>query len=300
MTQPAPTPTPTTGFDGFLGNTSSQSSSGPLNQSFPSSFTGGSLPGVSDKTANLVVPGTASSQLDVGTEMAPGTTKRLGDYNTISSGNSVAQMLLTLMQQSQQNPDQIAELQDSLILGGYLDPRSSSYTPGGVVQPGDATWDAYVHLLMDSVHLDTPFSDLLNQKVASQDGEKKFNLSSTTTQTNYTNPQDARLSLAQVMEQDLGRKPTNAEIAQFASQLAGSESANPTTTTTTYDLNSMLNSAPGGAKRGPSETTSGGVNANVEAQNFDMQHNGQEMASTDADRVYQTFLSMLGGAGSVT
>lgn len=311
MTQPTPPPSGT-GFDTYLGGTQVTTNgatsgtglvTGPLSSAFPSSYgTAASYPGIANKYLARPVPGSGTSISDIVSTMPAGVARDFkGNFDEESPVASVQQMLDNLLQLSQTNPSAAAKLQDSLILGGYLDPYKTGvggYTPGGVVIPGDATWDAYAHLLMDSVRQGQSYSDILNSNIANGAGEKKFNITRTATKVDYTNPQTAKLALAQVLQQELGRQPTNAEIAQYAGQLNADESANPTFESTSYNLNDALNSSGGDIAKHAHVTTSGGVDPTAEAQNFVMNGHGKELAQAQGDSVYQLFLSMLNGAGS--
>ncbi len=307
----APSPQPTTGFNiyqqqsGATGTTSSFTMAPGSTQSFPQTYTGATYPGISEKTLGLYLPTASAPEIP---ELAGNLNPAVAfggypdGYNPEAAPQTVRELMDILLQRAGTDPNAIAQLQDQLILGGYLDPRDKSYTPGGVVQPGDATWDAYSHLLMDAVRSKTPFTVLLDQKVKAGEGEKKFNIQSVSTDVAVSNPQTARLTLARSMEADLGRKPTNAEIAQFASYLANQQRANPETTVTSYDLHSTLNSASSGNQvvNTGSRTTSGGVEPEAAAESFVMDNNGGEMAQTATDRVYQVFLKMLGGQVSLS
>lgn len=320
MTTPTPPPSGT-GFDTYLGGSTSTTTTpagtnglSTLSSAFPSSYgTAANYPGISDKYLSKIVPGSGTSISDIVSTMPAGVARdSQGNFDEQSPTATIQQMLDNLLSLSQTNPSAAAKLQDSLILGGYLDPYkggAGGYTPGGVVIPGDATWDAFAHLLVDSVRQGQSYSDILNTNIANGAGEKKFDITRTSSRVDLTNPQTAKLALAQVLQQELGRQPTNAEIAQYAGQLTADETANPAVTSTNYDVRDALNSTGGGNAISSIDyggnpgkhtkiTSSGGVDPTAEAQNFVMSGHGQELAQAQGDSVYQLFLSMLGGSGS--
>lgn len=294
-----------TGFDQYAQTTSTGSSTPTgngtqlLTSQFPSQYQGAQYPGIRDKYLNYTVPGSGTSISDVVGTMPAGVARDYqGNFDGTSPTSTIQQMLDNLLALSQTDPHAAAQLQDSLILGGYLNPYqggAGGYTPGGVVIPGDATWDAYAHLLLDSVRQGTSYQDLLNTKIGQGAGEAKFSITQTSTRIDQTNPQTARLALAQVLEQELGRQPTNAEIASFAGSLAASEQNNPVTETTHLNLADALNSNGAGRHKNQTTVSSGGVDPTVEAQNFALSNNGQEMAQFAGEKVYDVFRRMLAG-----
>lgn len=297
MTQPAPPAA--TGFGSYQSSQGGSTSTAAGGQ-FPAQYSSIPYPGVTSQQLRVLVPGTGASTI-------------AGPYNPVSnfpqpgSGKTLEQMLTNLISLQSSNPDAIPQLQDQLIQGGYLNPFSRSYMPG-TVQPGDATWGAYRDLLLASAGTKTAWSDLLNKSVQNGVGAKKWNLQTTADKTQLTNPQDARQALAQVMEQELGRKPMNSEISQYIANLQQQEASNPTHDVYHWDLSAALNNGNGGAMAGalgygvrslPKTTEeSGGTNPTTVAENQVMQNDGQELAQTKADGVYQLFLRMLNGEGS--
>lgn len=296
-----PTPSAGTGFDNFL---ASGSTSGSTSSSFPSQQVATSFPGVSSKQMMLIVPG-SGTPAQTPFPFAPGEQRRMDIQEGGTPDQSLAALMANLAAQSQANPDAIAHLQDKLILAGLLDPRSRSYTPGGIVQPGDATWTAYRNLLLDAVRQKESYLDLLDAKVKSGAGEKKFNLSQSYQSIAVTNPQDARLTLTRVMSSELGRRPTNAEIADYTQRLASQAYGSPTTTTVNHDINAYLNKNDALGVNdyqnqvGTTTTTSGGINPEVVAENQIYNQNGQELAQTRATDIYALFQRMLSGEGSL-
>lgn len=299
MTQPAPS-----GFGQYQQTQSTSSSSGQA--SFPTQYSSVPYPGVTSQQLRVTVPGSGTPGYSTG-QVGPG--EHAADFPIGTGGDqSLEQMLTNLITLQASNPDAIPQLQDKLIEGGFLNPFSRSYMPG-TVQPGDATWGAYRDLLLASAGSKTAWNDLLDTNVQNQLGAKKFNLQTTSDKTQLTNPQDARQALAQVMEQELGRKPMNSEISQYIANLQQQEANNPTHDVYHWDLSAALNQGNGGAMAGalgygvrslPKTTVeTGGTNPTTVAENQVMQNNGQELAQTKADGVYQLFLHMLNGQGSV-
>lgn len=296
-----PTASTGTGFDNYLATGSSTSggaSSG--GSSFPSQQVASSYPGLSSKQLGLLVPGSGY--------VYDGGSANAAEYGMQTQGNglqSIQALMGNLAAQSQANPDAIASLQDKLILAGLLDPRSRTYTPGGVIQPGDATWTAYRNLLLDAVRQNQDYLGLLDSKVQAGAGEKKFNLTQSYQSIAVTNPQDARVAITRLMESDLGRRPTNEEIADYTQRLASAAYANPTTTTVSHDIHAYLNKNDSAALTdysntvGTTTTTSGGTNPDAIGEQQIYDQNGQELAQARATDIYSLFAQMLGGAGEL-
>lgn len=302
MSTPTPQPTltqaPTTGFDTF--QSSSGTASGTATQGFPQQYAQAPYPGLSSKELTLVVPGSGTPGVTA-FPFAPGEQQRMEPQEGGTGEQSIQALMDNLIKWSQSDPEAIASKQDQLILAGYLDPRSKTYTPGGFVQPGDATWTAYRNLLLDAVRQKTSYIDLLDQKAQAGIGDRKFNLSQSYQSVSVTDPQTASMKIASVMEGELGRRPTNAEISDYVSRLSGTERAYPTTTTQHTDINAYLNDTSQGGGGTPTQTSTvtGGSDPTAVAEQQIYDNNGTELAQTRATELYQLFLRMLSGEGSL-
>lgn len=234
-----------------------------------------------------------------------------GSPPAVSSGGvtNVQTEFQQLLQNYVSDPNYMPQFQDQLIQGGFLNPASHGalgYTPGSMV-PGDATWSAFRDLLLEASATGTSWQQLLGQNIQNHVGEQKFNLSKTYDRISVPTPDDARATLTSIMEQQLGRKPTNAEIAQFSGQLQQAAQSNPQHVTDTYDLSAFLNSSRSNAPVGSfayglsglphTEKTTGGFNPEAQAQSYIYQHDGKELGQVNADQIFNLFLDMIGSGG---
>jgi hypothetical protein len=144
------------------------------------------------------------------------------------------------------SPEQLQQQQEAMIAAGRLNPSHSNFTPG-VVNQGDATWNAFNSVWTAAYRTQTDWQAIAQSGMGEQTGNKYWQLyqqqqakantpitsTDTSSSTMLTDPTTAQGVLYKAMQSELHRGPTADEIAQFTSMLQSTENANPNVTNST-------------------------------------------------------------------
>jgi hypothetical protein len=167
----------------------------------------------------------------------------------------------------------------------------------GLIKPGagvDQVAQAYQSVLEMTARFNQSGTDITWQDVLSKWGQgggmgKPAQYTTTQSQVNLTDPDQANQLLMQSLQERLGRDPSPAEKQAFLSSLHAYERDNPTVTTTRYRLNSA-------GEYDTSSTTSGGANPNGFTETYASKHNNKEHGAYQAASTYMTALMQALGA----
>lgn len=316
----AATTNTTSGFaqaqqSGTLGGGSSEVPTQPV-AGTPSSQTGGAE---SPTVQHAYLP--SSYQRYTNTEIAFGPQPAFGNRSTTGGdlggpGSAPPGKTMTLQEamdrlivMGSQDQGWTQDLQARLMKAGFLNPRSTGFTPGAIAS-GDATYSAYLRLLATAIQSGRSVYDILKTRINSPDnttgqqyfrefqalsGQVPTTTTNTSTSTDLTSAPDARAVAQSEYESLLGRNVTDREAAAFHAALNAYEQANPsvTTSTTTTDP-----SNPGHTQDTSSSTNQGGVGQGGAAELADsqiIQNHGKEYVQSQADQIYDLFASLIGG-----
>jgi hypothetical protein len=162
----------------------------------------------------------------------------------------------------------------------------------GLIKAGasvDQVAQAYQSVLEMTARFNQAGQDLSWKDVLSRWGNggagvgKPSRYSTTQSQVNLTDPEQANGLLMQSLQDRLGRDPSPAEKQAFLSSIHAYERENPSVTKTTYTLNSA-------GQYDTSAQTSGGVDPNAFANTYSGKHNQKEHGAYQAAG---TFMSAL-------
>lgn len=168
----------------------------------------------------------------------------------------------------------------------------------GLIKPGagvDEVAQAYQSVLemtakFNQAGQDITWKDVLSKWGQGGAGGKPSQYTTTQSQVNLTDPDQANGLLMQSLQDRLGRDPSPAEKQAFLSSLHAYERENPSITKTTYSLNDA-------GQYDTSSQTSGGVDPNAFSNTYSSKHNNKEHGAYQAAG---TFMSALMGAVGAT
>jgi hypothetical protein len=195
------------------------------------------------KEASLIIPGSEGQGPTPGSPAQFNMAENNTGLPTSSSPLTLGVMMDNLLALS---PTDTETLQQQLIKGGFVDPKSQSFEIGNV-NPGDATYNGYLHLLETAYRTQTDFQSVLDDRASAMVGKTNYlafeqkltalttGVKSTSTTTMLTDPATAQGVLIGALQQQLHRAPTTSEIAQFTSMLQQTEVNNPEVATSTTD-----------------------------------------------------------------
>jgi hypothetical protein len=167
----------------------------------------------------------------------------------------------------------------------------------GLIKPGagvDQVAQAYQSVLEMTARFNQAGQEITWKDVLSKWGQggapgKPSRYSTTQSQVNLTDPDQANGLLMQSLQDRLGRDPSPAEKQAFLSSIHAYERENPSVTKTTYTLNSA-------GQYDTASQTSGGVDPNAFANTYSGKHNQKEHGAYQAAGTFMTALMNAVGA----